>query len=135
MFSGKCFSIFLLSFCTLYVCVLLDIYSTFLHLYLKWLARGSADVASICLLAVLCKTNQYTCWRCIHLLCCAQFQYKDRQSMQQCVINEMKVFLKPYYTRRRITKEQYKEIMRSAVTRVYFNGHLICVVCLIILSC
>jgi len=41
--------------------------------------------------------------------------------MQQCVINEMKVFLKPYYTRRRITKEQYKEIMRSSVTRVIFK--------------
>jgi len=38
--------------------------------------------------------------------------------MQQCVIDEMKDFLKPYYTRRRITKDQYKEIMRSAVTRV-----------------
>jgi len=41
--------------------------------------------------------------------------------MQQCVISEMKVFLKPYYTRRRITKEQYKEIMRSSVTRVIFG--------------
>jgi len=41
--------------------------------------------------------------------------------MQACVIDEMKDFLKPYYTRRRITKEQYKEIMRSAVKRVRFN--------------
>jgi len=40
--------------------------------------------------------------------------------MQQCVIEEMKVFLKPYYVRRRITKEQYKEVMRSSVTRVSY---------------
>jgi PHD and RING finger domain-containing protein 1 len=34
------------------------------------------------------------------------------------VIEEMKTFLKPYYTRRQLTKDQYKDIMRHAVPRI-----------------
>lgn len=53
------------------------------------------------------------------------YQHEDKMNMQQQVVTEMKNFLKPYYMKRQITKDEYKEIMRQAVPRVYFFFWLI----------
>lgn len=37
---------------------------------------------------------------------------------QERVIEEVKLVIKPYYSKRTITKEQYKEILRKAVPKV-----------------
>jgi PHD and RING finger domain-containing protein 1 len=37
---------------------------------------------------------------------------------QERVIEEVKLVIKPYYSKRIITKEQYKEILRKAVPKV-----------------
>lgn len=37
---------------------------------------------------------------------------------QERVVEEVKLVMKPYYSKRTITKEQYKEILRKAVPKV-----------------
>lgn len=42
--------------------------------------------------------------------------------MQERAIEEVKLAIKPFYQKRDITKEEYKEIVRKAVQKVRFNG-------------
>lgn len=37
---------------------------------------------------------------------------------QERVVEEVKLVIKPYYSKRAISKEQYKEILRKAVPKV-----------------
>lgn len=45
-------------------------------------------------------------------------QRESKANVQQQIIDEMKNYLRPYYVRRQITKDEYKDIMRRAVPRV-----------------
>lgn len=47
-------------------------------------------------------------------------KYLNKLKRQERVIEEVKLVIKPYYANRKITKEQYKEIMRKAVPKVNF---------------
>ncbi|XP_014669253.1 PREDICTED: PHD and RING finger domain-containing protein 1-like [Priapulus caudatus] len=47
--------------------------------------------------------------------------YLKKRLRQERVIEEVKVALKPFYNRREIDKEEYKEIMRRAVPKVCHN--------------
>lgn len=42
--------------------------------------------------------------------------------MQERAIEEVKLAIKPFYQKRDITKEEYKEILRKAVQKVW-NSH------------
>lgn len=44
----------------------------------------------------------------------------QKQQIQEKAINEVKTAIKPFYQRKEITKEEYKEIVRKAVEKV--NG-------------
>ena len=44
-----------------------------------------------------------------------------KMKRQERVIEEVKLVIKPYYSKRTITKEQYKEILRKAVPKVREN--------------
>lgn len=45
-------------------------------------------------------------------------KYLMKMKRQERVIEEVKLVIKPYYSKRTITKEQYKEILRKAVPKV-----------------
>lgn len=45
-------------------------------------------------------------------------QYLKKLNRQERVIEEVKMVSKPYYQRKDITKDEYKEIMRKAVPKV-----------------
>lgn len=45
-------------------------------------------------------------------------RYLMKMKRQERVIEEVKLVMKPYYSKRTITKEQYKEILRKAVPKV-----------------
>lgn len=45
-----------------------------------------------------------------------------KQQIQDKAINEVKTAIKPYYQRKEITKDEYKEIVRKAVEKVRFFG-------------
>lgn len=45
-----------------------------------------------------------------------------KMKRQERVIEEVKLVIKPYYSKRTITKEQYKEILRKAVPKVKENS-------------
>lgn len=45
-----------------------------------------------------------------------------KMKRQERVIEEVKLVIKPYYSKRTITKEQYKEILRKAVPKVRKHG-------------
>lgn len=47
-------------------------------------------------------------------------QYLKKLNRQERVVEEVKVVLKPFYQRRDVTKEEYKEIMRKSVPKVIF---------------
>ena len=42
----------------------------------------------------------------------------QKQQIQEKAINEVKTAIKPYYQKKEITKEEYKEIVRKAVEKV-----------------
>lgn len=45
-------------------------------------------------------------------------KYLMKLKRQERVIEEVKLVIKPYYSKRTINKEQYKEILRKAVPKV-----------------
>jgi len=45
-------------------------------------------------------------------------RYLMKMKRQERVIEEVKLVIKPYYSKRTITKEQYKEILRKAVPKI-----------------
>lgn len=45
-------------------------------------------------------------------------KYLNKLKRQERVIEEVKLIIKPFYSKRIITKEQYKEILRKAVPKV-----------------
>lgn len=45
-------------------------------------------------------------------------QYLKKLHMQERAIEEVKLAIKPFYQRRDINKEEYKEILRKAVQKV-----------------
>ncbi|CAG9803649.1 unnamed protein product [Chironomus riparius] len=48
-------------------------------------------------------------------------KYLNKLKRQERVVEEVKLVIKPYYANRKITKEQYKEIMRKAVPKICHN--------------
>uniref|UniRef100_A0A8C6U764 SFR19-like C-terminal domain-containing protein n=1 Tax=Neogobius melanostomus TaxID=47308 RepID=A0A8C6U764_9GOBI len=46
------------------------------------------------------------------------FNFQQKQQIQERAINEVKTAIKPYYQKNEITKEEYKEIVRKAVEKV-----------------
>lgn len=51
-------------------------------------------------------------------------QYLKKLNRQERVVEEVKLVLKPHYTKKHVTKEEYKDIMRKAVPKViYINFH------------
>lgn len=48
-------------------------------------------------------------------------QLLRKLNRQERVIEEVKLVIKPHYNKKRITKEEYKEIMRKAVPKVSFK--------------
>lgn len=49
------------------------------------------------------------------------FQYLRKLNRQERVVEEVKLVLKPYYNKKYITKDDYKEILRRSVPKV--NGY------------
>lgn len=47
-------------------------------------------------------------------------QLLRKLNRQERVVEEVKLVLKPHYNKKHITKEEYKEIMRRSVPKVYF---------------
>lgn len=45
-------------------------------------------------------------------------QFLKKLNRQERVVEEVKLVLKPYYNKKKINKEEYKEIMRRAVPKV-----------------
>lgn len=45
-------------------------------------------------------------------------QFLKKLNRQERVVEEVKLVLKPHYTKKHITKEEYKDIMRKAVPKV-----------------
>jgi len=48
-------------------------------------------------------------------------KYLQKLNRQERVIEEVKVALKPYYSKRTIDKEQYKDVLRRAVPKICHN--------------
>jgi hypothetical protein len=46
------------------------------------------------------------------------FQFLKKLNRQERVVEEVKLSLKPHYTKKHITKEEYKEILRRSVPKV-----------------
>lgn len=47
-------------------------------------------------------------------------QFLRKLNRQERVVEEVKLVLKPHYNRKRITKEDYKEILRRSVPKVIY---------------
>lgn len=45
-------------------------------------------------------------------------QYMKKLHMQERAVEEVKLAIKPFYQKREITKEEYKNILRKAVQKV-----------------
>lgn len=45
-------------------------------------------------------------------------QYLRKLHLQERVVDEVKTALKPFYSAKKVNKEQYKEILRRAVPKV-----------------
>ena len=48
-------------------------------------------------------------------------QYLKKLHMQERAIEEVKLAIKPFYQRRDINKDEYKEILRKAFQKVCYN--------------
>ena len=46
------------------------------------------------------------------------FQYLKKLHLQERVVEEVKMAIKPHYAKKDINKDQYKEILRKAVPKV-----------------
>lgn len=55
------------------------------------------------------------------LLNFAFLQFLKKLNRQERVVEEVKLVLKPHYTKKHVTKEEYKDIMRKAVPKVNIN--------------
>lgn len=51
-------------------------------------------------------------------------QYLKKLHMQERAVEEVKLAIKPFYQRRDINKEEYKEILRKAVQKVSSEFYL-----------
>lgn len=51
------------------------------------------------------------------------FQFLKKVQRQERVIEEVKLSLKPFYNKKTIGKDDYKEIMRKCVQKVIFKWH------------
>ena len=64
-------------------------------------------------------TSHDTCWyiynTVLYALC---FQYLKKLHLQERVVEEVKMAIKPHYANKDIDKYQYKEILRKAVPKV-----------------
>lgn len=49
---------------------------------------------------------------------CACSQYMKKLHMQERAVEEVKLAIKPFYQKREVTKEEYKDILRKAVQKV-----------------
>jgi hypothetical protein len=49
---------------------------------------------------------------------CSHFQFLKKLNRQERVVEEVKLSLKPHYTKKHITKEEYKDILRRSVPKV-----------------
>lgn len=47
-------------------------------------------------------------------------QFLKKLNRQERVVEEVKLVLKPHYTKKHITKDEYKDIMRKAVPKVKY---------------
>lgn len=45
-------------------------------------------------------------------------QFLKKLNRQERVVEEVKLVLKPHYTKKHVTKDEYKDIMRKAVPKV-----------------
>ena len=55
-------------------------------------------------------------------MCRESFQATDKQEMMKRVSRQFKLIMQPYYRSGKITKDEYKDIMRKAVPAVrYFS--------------
>jgi hypothetical protein len=48
----------------------------------------------------------------------SHFQFLKKLNRQERVVEEVKLSLKPHYTKKHITKEEYKDILRRSVPKV-----------------
>lgn len=46
------------------------------------------------------------------------FQFLKKLNRQERVVEEVKLVLKPHYNKKRINKDEYKDILRRAVPKV-----------------
>lgn len=51
-------------------------------------------------------------------MCALSLQYLKKLNRQERVVEEVKLVLKPHYNKKRVTKEEYKDILRRAVPKV-----------------
>ena len=51
-----------------------------------------------------------------------ELQFIKKLNRQERVIEEVKLVLKPYYQKRTVTKDEYKEILRKSVPKVSHNS-------------
>lgn len=51
-------------------------------------------------------------------------QFLRKLNRQERVIEEVKLVLKPHYTKKHVTKDEYKDIMRRAVPKVSCRNRL-----------
>ena len=56
-----------------------------------------------------------------HNLLFIYFQFLRKVQRQERIVEEIKLLLKPHYNRKRINKEDYKEILRKCVPKVSFS--------------
>lgn len=48
---------------------------------------------------------------------CCLFQYLQKLHMQERAVEEVKLAMKPFYQKRDVNKDEYKEILRKAVQK------------------
>ena len=54
------------------------------------------------------------------LLYLSTFQFLKKVQRQERIVEEIKLVLKPYYNRKKINKDDYKDILRKCVPKVRF---------------
>lgn len=55
-------------------------------------------------------------------ICILLFQFLKKLHRLERVVEEVKHVLKPHYNKKRITKEEYKDVMRKSVPKVKKNS-------------
>jgi hypothetical protein len=54
-------------------------------------------------------------------------QYLKKLHLQERVVEEVKMAIKPFYSGKKINKDQYKDILRKAVPKVIHNTSSTCI--------